>query len=61
MKNCMFRTRVPASSRQRGLRLAGIYKKLELKIMINDSKQENKVWHNGSGHEQNARASGCSR
>ena len=26
--------------------------------MSNDSKQENKVWYNGSGHEQNARASG---
>ena len=26
--------------------------------MINDSKQENKVRYNGSGHEQNARHSG---
>ncbi len=27
--------------------------------MSNDSKQENKGWYNGSGHEQNARASGA--
>ncbi len=26
--------------------------------MINDSKQENKVWYSGSGHELQARASG---
>ncbi len=28
--------------------------------MSNDSKQENKVWYNGSGHELQARASGGS-
>ena len=27
-------------------------------VMSNDSKQENKVWYNGSGHELQARASG---